>query len=186
MSGVTPFFITGANCKLKVNGVTIAFATNFNCSVRVPHARIRNIGGYEAGSLEPLSYDVDGSFDVIRYVDGIKSKFEKMGYSVPNDTTDLGNGIGGWDLKQISSVDGRAHESLNPSRLQDAITFDIEIYQKLDAGASRTTGITRARNARIVAVNTSINKRGVAVQSFQFMAQYLDEDSFIADPSTVI
>ncbi len=192
MPGMAPFFITGSNCKIKVNGVTLAYATNFSYSVSIPHARPKNLGSYESNSLEPLSYDVNGSFDVIRYVDGLKSKMEKLGYSVPNGVSDLGNGLGGWSPlvgKGMGSAlfsngnDGKAHESLNPSRLQDAITFDIEIYQKLPDG--KVTGVARVRSARIVAMNASLQKRGVMVQSFQFIAQYLDEDSFVADASTV-
>lgn len=191
MSGMAPFFITGSNCKIKINGVTLAYATNFSYSVSIPHARPKNLGSYESNSLEPLSYDVNGSFDIIRYVDGLKSKMEKMGYSVPSGVSNLGNGIGSWSTmtgkkagNMLSSNDGMANDSLNPSKLHDAITFDIEVYQKLPDG--KTTGVVRVRNSRITAMNAGIQKRGVMVQSFQFIAQYLDEDSFVADSSYVL
>jgi hypothetical protein len=190
MARLAPFFVTGASCKIKVNGVTLAYATNFSYSVSIPHARPKNLGSYESSSLDPLSYDVSGSFDVVRYVDGLKGKMAALGYSVPDGVSDLGNGIGSWSssagkapsIKNISSNDGRANESLDPSRLQDAITFDIEIYQKLPDG--NLTGIARVRNARITAMGASLTKRGTMIQSFQFAAQYLDEDSFIADASS--
>ena len=189
MANLAPFFVTGASCKIKVNGVTLAYATNFSYSVSIPHARPKNLGSYESNSLEPLSYDVSGSFDVVRYVDGLKQKMEKLGYSVPDGVSNLGNGLGGWSpfagrnvsIKNISASDGRANESLDPSRLSDAITFDIEIYQKLPDGS--VTGIARVRSARITGMGSSITKRGTMVQSFQFAALYLDEDSFIADSS---
>jgi hypothetical protein len=190
MARLAPFFVTGASCKIKVNGVTLAYATNFSYSVSIPHARPKNLGSYESSSLDPLSYDVSGSFDVVRYVDGLKGRMIALGYSVPDSASDLGNGIGSWStaagkapsIKNISSNDGRANESLDPSRLQDAITFDIEIYQKLPDG--NLTGIARVRNARITAMGASLTKRGTMIQSFQFAAQYLDEDSFIADASS--
>lgn len=191
MANLAPFFVTGASCKIKVNGVTLAYATNFSYSVSIPHARPKSLGSYESNSLEPLSYDVNGSFDVVRYVDGLKSKLEKMGYSVPDGASNLGNGLGGWSpsagkalsTRSISASDGRAHESLDPSRLSDAITFDIEVYQKIPGGG--LTGIARVRNARITAMGSSISKRGTMIQSFQFAAMYLDEDSFVADASGV-
>ena len=191
MARLAPFFVTGASCKIKVNGVTLAYATNFSYSVSIPHARPKNLGSYESSSLDPLSYDVSGSFDVVRYVDGLKGKMAALGYSVPDGVNNLGNGIGSWSVsagKQLSiknmgsADDGRANESLDPSRLQDGITFDIEVYQKLPDGG--LTGVARVRNVRITAMGASLTKRGTMIQSFQFAAQYLDEDSFIADASS--
>jgi len=132
MANVSPFFITGANCKLKVNGVTLAFATNLSYAVSIPHARLRMLGSYESKSLEPLSYDVTGSFTVIRYIDGLKSKLESLGIGSPNGVDNKGNGIGSWTtignkspLNQAfgSGSDGRADRSMNPASLQDGVSI---------------------------------------------------------------
>jgi len=191
MANVSPFFITGANCKIKVNGLTLAFATDLSYSVSIPHTKARVLGSYEVDSLEPLSYDVGGSFTVIRYISDLKSKLESQGLTAPDRASNLGNGIGSWTNTNARSsiakrlgngADGRADKSLVPASLQDAVTFDIEIYQKLPNG--ETLGISRIRNARIVQMGAQITKRGLMLQSFQFSAQFLDEDSFMADSSS--
>lgn len=190
MANLTPFFVTGANCKIKVNGVTLAFATNLTYNVSIPHARPKTLGSYESNSLEPLSYNVDGSFSIVRYIDDLKSRVENAGGTAPNGVDRLGNGIGGWTTLNNSPTfqktfgngsDGVAHKSLNPASLQDGVTFDIEVYQKTPDGTY--LGVSRVRNARIVAVQSSIQKRSTMMQSFQFIGQFLDEDSFIADGS---
>lgn len=193
MANVAPFFVTGANCKLKVNGVTLAYATDLNYTVSIPHARVRNLGSFETNSFEPLSYDVNGSFTIIRYVDDLKSRLENAGLGTPDGASNLGNGIGGWTTLSSSGVllqslgngvDGMANKSLNPASLQDGVTFDIEVYQKMPDGDS--LGVSRMRNVRIVSMSSNINKRSNMTQTFQFIAQFLDEDSFIADPSSII
>lgn len=195
MANVAPFFITGANCKLKINGVTLAYATDLSYNVSIPHARARSLGSYETNSFEPLSYDVSGSFTVVRYVDDLKSRLENLGLGTPNNVSNLGNGVGGWTTLRDNSaggillsglgngVDGRADRSLNPSSFQDGVTFDIEIYQKMPNGDS--LGVARMRNARITSMNSSISKRSNMTQTFQFIAQFLDEDSFLADASSI-
>lgn len=191
MANVAPFFVTGANCKIKVNGLTLAFATELSYSVSVPHAKARVLGAYEVDSLEPLSYDVTGSFTVIRYISDLKSKLEQAGIGSPAGVSDLGNGVGSWTsinsnssdaAKLGNGLDGRADRSLKPSALQGGVTFDIEVYQKLPNGD--VLGVSRVRNARIVQVGAQISKRGLMTQNFQFMAQFLDEDSFMADSSS--
>jgi hypothetical protein len=193
MANVTPFFITGANCKLKVNGVTLAFATNLNYSVSVPHARAKMLGSYEANSFDPLSYDINGSFTIIRYIDGLKEKLESLGVNAPSGVDNKGNGIGSWTTQNSKNpldkafgygADGRADRSLNPASLQDGVTFDIEVYQKLpDDGF---LGVSRLRNVRITQMSSQLSKRGNMMQTFQFIAQFLDEDSFIAESSSFV
>jgi hypothetical protein len=195
MANVAPFFVTGANCKLKINGVTLAYATDLSYNVSIPHARARSLGSYETNSFEPLSYDVSGSFTVVRYVDDLKSRLENLGLGIPNNVSNLGNGVGGWTTLRDNraggillsglgnGVDGRADRSLNPASFQDGVTFDIEIYQKMPNGDS--LGVARMRNARITSMNSSISKRSNMTQTFQFIAQFLDEDSFLADASSI-
>jgi len=191
MANVAPFFVTGANCKLKVNGVTLAFATNLSYTVSIPHARAKMLGSYEANSFDPLSYDVNGSFTIIRYISDLKDKLESLGIASPDGLDNLGNGVGSWSKnKQQNSIastfgygaDGRADRSLTPSALQDAVTFDIEIYQNLPNGES--FGVSRLRNVRITQMGAQLSKRSNMMQTFQFIAQFLDEDSFIADSSS--
>jgi hypothetical protein len=204
MAGKTSFFPTGKNCKIKVNGITLAYATDISYSVSIPHAAPKTLGTYEANSLEPMSYNVSGRFTVVRYVEGAVKRLNKKGMTQPSGASNDGNGIGSWTVNRGNSGsdilgrtigafgnDGKAHVSLDPSQLQEALTFDIEIYQKVPAEDSRSaittdyTGVARIRNVRITNAAAGVPVRGVMTQTFDFMAIYLDEDTFLADASGI-
>jgi len=95
MAGVRPFFVTGANAKLKLNGKTMAFLTDFQCSVQIAHQTPHVLGVYEGVSVEPLSYNVNGMFSIIRYV---HNAHENIGGVAPPGiaANDAGNGVGNW------------------------------------------------------------------------------------------
>ena len=177
MAGIRPFFLTGANAKITVNNHTIAYCTNVSYSVIVNHATPRVLGMYEPSSVEPISYVVNGTFSVIRYVGGSSDNIQG---TLPNGTKQTGNGVGAWGKDSIiSGTDGRANESLNPSKLDKSTGFDIVISQKLPDG--KTQSVAKIRDARITAANFNLAKNTAATQSFQFTALYADEDSFLAD-----
>lgn len=132
MSGHKPFFVTGANAKLKVNGKTIAMCTDVSYSVRINHAAPHVLGVYEAFTQEPLSYTVTGSFTVIRYIKGLKDWAGGAGdvpgvfgealnvlpsvlgiqkssgvINAPDGTSNQGNGVGSWGPQEgIGSIAG--------------------------------------------------------------------------------
>ena len=182
MSGRRPFFLTGANAKIKVNGVTLAFATNLSYSVRVEHATPTVLGMYEPSSIEPLSYAVTGQFTVIRYVADVADKIKGI-----SGASELGNGIGAWGKKGNLSnpvkrifdpTDGRAYESFDPSKLEVASRFSIEVFQKT---GDETQSVSRIRDARITQSDFNIGQKSAATQTFNFTALYVDEDTFLAD-----
>lgn len=189
MAGQKTFFLTGANAKIRVNHRTLAFCTNISYSVIVNHAAPILLGMYEGSSVEPLSYVVTGSFSVIRYTAGIPAD---SGILNGIETPDSGNGIGAWGPTGIkdrlkaglkidsSKADGRAYDSLDPSRLEKSTTFDIEIHQKYNGGADAHT-IAKIRGCRITGTNFNLSNKSPASQSFNFRALYVDEDSFLAD-----
>lgn len=188
MSGVRPFFITGANAKVRVNDKTLAFCTDLSYSVQVLTQTPKILGMYEGSSVEPLGYTVSGSFSVIRYAKDVHSN---AGGKVPQGAAhnDAGNGVGNWGSAWGSGLgsffarngvgnDGRANEALDPSKFANSVTFDIQVYQKTEGGA---VGVANIRNARITQADFSLTKKGAAVQRFNFVALYADEDSFVAD-----
>ncbi len=193
MSGIKPFFITGANAKVKVNDKTMAFCTDLSYSVNVLTQTPKVLGMYEGSSVEPLGYTVSGSFTVVRYAKGVEDAVKgKLPQGVVGN--DAGNGIGNWgtawgnsgsDFLARNGVgnDGRAHEALDPSKLSNGVTFDIQVYQK--TGNGNDIGVANIRNVRITQSDFSLSKRGVATQRFNFVALYVDEDSFVADFSGV-
>lgn len=187
MSGVKPFFITGANAKVKVNDKTLAFCTDLSYSVSILTQTPKILGMYEGSSVEPLGYTVSGSFTVIRYAKDAKSNVG----SAPNGAAgnDAGNGVGNWGSAWGGGLgsffarngvgnDGRANEALDPSKFANSVTFDIQVYQKTQSGE---IGVANIRNVRITQADFSLTKKGAAQQRFNFVALYVDEDSFVAD-----
>lgn len=187
MSGVKPFFITGANAKVKVNDKTLAFCTDLSYSVQVLTQTPKILGMYEGSSVEPLGYTVSGSFTVIRYAKDAKSNVG----SAPDKAAgnDAGNGVGNWGSAWGGGLgsffarngvgnDGRANEALDPSKFANGVTFDIQVYQKTQSG---DIGVANIRNVRITQADFTLTKKGAAQQRFNFVALYVDEDSFVAD-----
>ena len=198
MAGQRPFFLTGANAKIIVNGVTMAFATNISYSVQVNHDSPRVLGRYEVEEHQPLSYDVFGGFAIIRYVKNIGQENRVAGItSSPNGVDARGNGIGSWQRGGGNSLgsmlslpgtdgagNGHANENLVPGRLHQSQMFDIEIRQQAAGGGECTVALLR--NCRITSSNFVLaNKRTVATQAFTFKAQAVDEDTFTAMKSGV-
>jgi hypothetical protein len=149
MSGIKPFFITGANAKIRVNDKTLAFCTDLSYSVAILTQTPKILGMYEGSSVEPLGYTVSGSFTVIRYAKDAKANIG----NAPKGTAvnDAGNGVGNWggvwggtagDILARNGVgnDGRANEALDPSKFANSTTFDIEVYQKTPNNGDQTQG----------------------------------------------
>jgi hypothetical protein len=193
MAGVRPTFITGANAKVRVNDKTLAFCTDLSYSVQILTQTPKILGMYEGSSVEPLGYTVSGSFSVIRYAKDIKSNVGADHAARSLAGNDAGNGVGNWggvwggtlgDFLARNGVgnDGRANEALDPSKFQNGVTFDIQVYQKTPGG---DIGVANIRNVRITQADFQLTKRGAAVQRFNFVALYVDEDSFVADFSGI-
>jgi hypothetical protein len=184
MAKLAPFFLTGANAKIKLNGKTMAFVTDLSYTVDVPHAAPVLLGNYEAASLGPLSYKVNGTFTLIRYVGGVAEDLKGRGYKIPKGVHDEGNGVGNWGPESfaarngILSNDGQAHKSLNPADFDNAVRFDIEIYQKA-VNKNNLFAVARLKDCRIARASFTINKKSPAMQNFTFQAIYADEDSFV-------
>lgn len=177
-----PFFLTGANAKIKVNGFTVAFATDISYRVEVKHADPRILGMYEGHSIEPLAYHVSGSFTVIRYVaEAVQRIAGKNPFGVNNN----GNGVGAMDSKSNSDISlGVSSEvdmrnAFNPRQLERASGFEIEIFQKDERGVNPSAKI---KGARLNLADFAISgKKNPAVQKYNFQALYVDEDSFLTD-----
>lgn len=182
MSGLKPFFITGANVKIKANGKTLAFCTDFSCSVQIITQTPKVLGKYEGSSVEPLGYSVSGSFTLIRYAKNAVAEYG--GATPPNGTVNAGNGVGAWGNGDGNTAIGGASDiQLNPADLVNGSTFDIEIYQKIRPSIDKTDnlGVVKVRNARISRADFQLSKKSAAQEKFEFVALYVDGDSFKAD-----
>lgn len=176
MAGVKPFFITGANAKIKVNGVTLAFATNLSYRVDVVQQEAPVLGMYEASSIEPVAYRVSGGFAVIRYAADVKTV---LGNASPKGVSDKGNGPGAWSDNDTNSVTRPSpREFFNPKLLDRQSAIEIEIYQKVD-GENIPFAKVKGVKLNMAHLNLS-DKKAMAIQSFTYKALYVDEDSFLA------
>jgi hypothetical protein len=193
MANMRPFFISGANAKIKLNDKTLAFCTELSYSIQIITQTPKILGMYEGSSIEPLGYSVTGSFTIIRYA---KDAGSNIGGKVPHGvaTNDAGNGVGNlggvWGggagnffARNGIGNDGRANEALDPSKFQNGTTFDVQVYQKVPNGD--TIGVANIRNCRITQADFQLSKKSVATQKFNFTALYVDEDSFQASFSGV-
>jgi len=153
MAGIRPFFVNGANAKIKINGKTLAFCTDLSYSISVLTQTPKVLGMYEGSSVEPLGYSVTGNFTVVRYVKDIG---HAVGGKRPSGVAenDAGNGVGNWgsvwggklgDFLNRNGIgnDGRANEALDPSKFSNGTTFDIQVYQKIDTrgGSVQSAGV---------------------------------------------
>jgi hypothetical protein len=142
MSKVRPFFVTGAAAKVILGGQTLAYCTDISYTVDVNHAIPRVLGMYEGVSLEPISYIVNGSLSVVRYVRGARKLIDSS--YAPQQTKNTGNGVGALSGHRPRSgalgglggslSDGsiaRPYESFDPASFEAGNTFDIEVYQEL-------------------------------------------------------
>jgi len=139
MGKIKPFFITGANAKILLNNKTLAYCTDVSYSVQIIHKTPKVLGMYEGTSVEPLGYNVSGSFQIVRYA---RHAIDDMPGGVSPNPNESGNGAGNWGSAWTGSLggfaarngignDGRANEALDPSRFSNSTTFDIQIYQKI-------------------------------------------------------
>ena len=195
MAGKKPFFLTGGNARIIVNGVTLAFVTNLNYTTTVRHTAPRVLGKYEVEEHQPLSYEVNGAFTVIRYAKGLVSELGSA--HVPEGVSDRGNGVGAWTQggaghyvrKALGlpntnlQFDGRADDSFNPSRFFQSQQFDIEVRQMVHDQCGQI--VAKIRDCRITSSDFSVSKRGAATETFQFKAVFADGDNFTARKSGV-
>lgn len=189
MANQKPFFINGANAIITLNGSVIGFATDVSYRVSVRHETPRLLGRFEHEAPHPTAYMVTGSFTMIRYAKGLKG--DVITGKTIKAASPLGNSIGNFSDPVDS---GKAEDSLVPSKLIAARTFDISIWQKAEYTGQEDLGalsgdniceIARLRGCRITEADFSISKKSLARQRFNFMAQYADEDGFIAEQSGV-
>jgi len=178
MSGMKPGFITGANARIKLFGKTLAYCADVSYNVTVQTIPIESIGKYEVHSNEPVSYSVDGTFSVIRYTNSANTAKIK----------DAKDGKGNAP-KNIGDNDSNAQSHLDPGQILVSQTFDLEIFQKTGAGRDTTVPTTdqkvaKLRECRLTRRGMTLNKRGVIVDNYAFVAIYMD-DSDLGDSNAV-
>jgi hypothetical protein len=183
MAGQKTSLITGSNAKIKVNGKTLAYATDFQYSVEIQTVPVETMGRYEVLSNEAIALIVSGSFSVVRYTQAAATAG-----TTGQAASGLGNGVGRWGM----------NSHFNPGLILASLTVDIELYQKFvndpepgvsTAGVASPIGpdqqvrVKFITDARLTSMGGSINKRGILMESFRFVAIGLSDDSFDSAPS---
>lgn len=171
MSGITPFFLSGGNARILLDGHTVAFATNISYRIIVKHTSPRVLGKYEVEDLHPLSYDVFGSMTILRYAKGMAA----IVGTKPSDAGDAGSSIA-----SLKNGIGLANQAFSPSQFLKAHMFDIEVQQSTSSMGNNPRGIIlpvfRLRDCRIDELTFNLDKAGVGSQTVRFTARFLDDD----------
>lgn len=185
-TGLNPFFLTGATAKVKIGGITMAYCAELQFSVQLPSAAPKILGMLESETIETLSYDVVGSFLLVRYAAGVASAY-RAGTKAPSGVNGLGNGIGVWKK-----------DNMFLANLKAATFFDLDVFQKnmtnvLDTsvlvpdplnpvfkavgGTISTTPVFKIKKCKIIGMDTQIGKRAISMQTFVFRGCAEDEES---------
>lgn len=168
MAGVKPTFVTGARCKVKVDGKTVAFATNLNYSVEVQHIPVEVLGAYEVIANEPVAYRVSGSFTVVRYTKGPNATAAASDpTTTPGANSPFAMGAGAAGAKA----------AFNPANLLLSETFDVEVFDRRDGNpANDGVSFSKVRDARMTGRSGGINARGLLEEQINFVGILHDDD----------
>jgi hypothetical protein len=155
-----PGFITGANAKIKMFGNTIAYCADVAYNITVQTIPVESMGKYEVHSNEPVGYSVDGSFSIIRYTKRASSTTEG------GKIADVASGKGNSPSEIANATGGDAMMHLNPAKLLQSQTFDLEIFEK---NATGETSVFLVQDCRLTRRGMTLNKRGVMVDNYAYV-----------------
>lgn len=175
MAGITPSFVTGAKAIVKIYDKTVAFCSDVSYNVSVEHVPIESLGIFEIISHEPVAYTVNGSFSVVRYA-GTDANLQN--FAAAQGAQELANANG---ASNIGDGTNSIKQHVDPRQILASTTFDLEVLQKQIAGnANAPAGFFRLADCRITNRASSLNKRGVLIDNYQFVGR-LAEDDFTVD-----
>jgi len=181
MANIKPGLITGSNAKIVLGGKTLAYATDVGYVVDTATIPVEVLGKYEVVTNEPIATTVNGSFTVVRY-----TKFANE--QNLTGTSANGNGVG--NLAAGGTNLGDMSNAFNPGKMLESSTVDLVLYQK-KAGSAATEGATetveflKISDCRLTRMSGSVNKRGILMESYQFVGILLDNESFEAKNSDI-
>jgi hypothetical protein len=141
----------------------MAYATDVSYNITVQTIPIETMGKYEVHTNEPVAYNVDGSFSVVRYT-GLSAG--DAGIEDQDTTAEDGTAIANNDGGANMSKGTAPGDHLNPAKMLLSSSFDLEIKEK----GQDDTPVFRINDCRIVRRGASLNKRGVLVDSYSFVA----------------
>jgi len=173
--------ITGANAKIQVADTTLAYASDVSYTLNIDHIPVEVMNKYEVVSNEPVSMTLSGSFSVVRYSKAATIEVPLLDdngnpVSPPKTTTKYVPG-------ESNSPNEWTHDKsklkpFSPGDLLASKTFDITITQRyVDAnGKEQDVNFLKFKDCRITGRSTSLNKRSVMVERFDFIGETMDDD----------
>jgi hypothetical protein len=185
MSGKQTSLITGSNAKIVFDGKTLAYATDVQYDVSVQTIPVEVMGKYEVLANEPVAYLVAGSFAVVRYTAAAKP-------GLISGAAAGGNGLGNIQGTANSTAPNAALSGggnsvqMDPGQLLLAKTVDIALFRKKvnnPTAAGEQEMFMTIKDARLTRMGGSVNKRGVLMEQYQFVAEIAYNDSFVASAS---
>jgi len=179
MAGKIPSFVTGATAKIKAGGRTFAYAQDVSYRVAVDTIPVETMGRYEAVTNEPVNYSVAGELSIVRYT-RVAQQNGLQGASSG------GNGLGNvtWAGQSGPGAIGSAH--FDPSNLIVSQTWDLEVFQKINAGYNAgpdDVSLMKITDCRFNNKSAGLNKRGILVERMSFVGILASDDSFTAGNS---
>jgi hypothetical protein len=180
MADKKPGMITGANAKIKVGETTLAYASDVSYNLTIDHIPVEVMNKYEVVSNEPVAMTLSGSFSVVRYskaaaesvpvigADGNPTG-EKTTVYVPGST----NSPNVWKQDSVNKL-----KPFSPGDLLASKTFDITISQRYSGADGREKDVVflKFKDCRITGRSTSLNKRSVMSERFDFVGETMDDD----------
>ena len=160
-------FVTGANAIIKWGETVVGVARDLSYNISIPHIPIEAMGTLEVIANEPVSFTVSGSFSLYRYN-------KKIAGTLGSSASSTGNTVAAYN--QTSQV--------NPGEILFSRAFDLTIQLKdngfeseektntatdLDVGGT-LFNYMQFKNCRITNRSSSLDKRGVQVERFDFVA----------------
>lgn len=185
MAGKQTSLITGSNAKVVFDGVTLAYATDVQYDVSVQTIPVEVMGKYEVLANEPVAYLVAGSFSVVRYTAAAKT-------GNISGAAAGGNGIGNWkgtansNAPSANASGGGNSVQLDPGQLLLSKTIDLALFRKKvndPTAPGEQEMFMTIKDCRLTRMGGSVNKRGVLMESYQFVAEMAYNDSFVASAS---
>lgn len=185
MASKSTSLITGSNAKIQFDGVTLAYATDIQYDISVQTIPVEVMGKYEVLANEPVAYIVGGSFSVVRYTAAAKAGNIAGAAAGGNG---LGNikGSANSTAPNAAASGGGNSVQMDPGQLLLSKTVDIALFRKAVNNPTSPTDqemFMTIKDARLTRMSGSVNKRGILMESFQFVAEIAYNDSFTASPS---
>lgn len=157
----------------------MAYGADVAYNISVATIPIETMGKYEVHSNEPVAYTVSGSFSIVRYTKASADISNIAGESetgAANGTGVAGNNSNSSGTTLDSGTAPGAH--FDPSRLLMSASFDLEILEKSAAG---DTSVFLIQDCRMTSRSASLNKRGVLVDSYQYVAILAGDNETVAN-----